>query len=307
MISSSCEKLEKTRYDSSEPASLPPYPYHDNLETLAEASVPNSPQSNIGESNGSRTFIYESHRDGIYGSQIVEVLGNKEVRESVDSIGRSTRNPANGNGNDARDTLRRSNSDNRDYATSHEHPYENVRFQRSYQRSGLYSTDSGESPSNLSRTIADTRPSDHPYENVLFQKNSKSIDSLEDSSCFENINIPRVTPRKRTADFKLGGQVTSYSSASSGSASLLKKSDEPLSSLDSDAKPAKKTSQRINSRSIANISTSSASNFKPWHVSIRNFHQIIKLISTLYRYSIYLLTIAKFRRGYCRPASMEYF
>lgn len=44
-----------------EAASLPPYPFNDNLETLAEASsIPNSPQRT---NNCDDTFVYQSSED----------------------------------------------------------------------------------------------------------------------------------------------------------------------------------------------------------------------------------------------------
>ena len=272
LSSSASQKFESTRFETTEPASLPPYPYHENLETLAEGSVPNSPQRKIcTESSGTRAFNYETPQKGSYGSQILEEIGKKNDYENVEYVGGTSRNgnvSTNGNCSHARDTLRRSNSENREHTRHELHPYENVQFQRCHQRSVVYTDGNEGGMQRLARSISETRESGHSYENVNFHKTLKGRNHSEDS-CFEDIHIPRVTQRKRSTDFKVGGQVASYSAvSSSGSAGVLNKLEDGPSSLGADRSPGKKTSRRMNSRSVANIPCSSGSNLKAWHVSI---------------------------------------
>ncbi|XP_043279658.1 uncharacterized protein [Venturia canescens] len=266
LSSSTSQKFEPANYESRcEPASLPPYPYHENLETLAEASVPNSPQcKGLENPRGCRAFTYEARRNlEDSRSDVIEEESSKEPYENM-SFGASGRLQANGSCAHARDTLRRSNSENRDHSR-HDNSYENVQFSRCSQRSTIHD-EREENLRRLARSISETRETDNSYENMHFHKNSKSRNDSEDS-CFEDIHIPRVTPRKRSNEFKLGGQVTNYSPScsSTGSAGVLNKLDEGPSSLGADISPGKKNSRRINSRSVANIPCSSANNLKAWH------------------------------------------
>lgn len=268
LSSSTSQKFDATNYENRcEPASLPPYPYHENLETLAEASVPNSPQCKALENpRGSRAFTYETRRNlEDSRSDTIEEDTSKEPYESM-NFGASGRLQGNGSCGHTRETLRRSNSENRDNSR-HENSYENVQFSRCSQRTTIHD-EREENLRRLARSISETRETDNSYENMHFHKNSKSRNNSEDS-CFEDIHIPRVTPRKRSNEFKVGGQVTNYSPScsSSGSAGILNKLDEGPSSLGADISPGKKNSRRINSRSVANIPCSSANNLKAWHVS----------------------------------------
>lgn len=236
LTSSSSQTFEDNRYDSSEPASLPPYPFHDNLETLAESSVPNSPHCN------GNSFVYS--QDGYEQKNLYENVAFP--RSSLSSCCSKTR-----------PILQRSNSENRE-ATVYDHSYENVRFQRA-QRDDLAS----ESPyagRHLARSNSETR--EHSYENVLFQ-NAKIRNQSEPS--FEEIHIPRVTPRKRSTDFKVGGQVNNYSSEITLN-SASGKEDAPAS-LGTERSSGKRNPKRLNSRSVANIPSSSGVNLKTWQVS----------------------------------------
>ncbi|XP_076236859.1 uncharacterized protein LOC143180784 [Calliopsis andreniformis] len=255
LTSSTSQNFEGDCYDSSEPTSLPPYPFHDNLETLAEASVPNSPNCSSPLTNSNKTFTY-SQSSSTYGSPVSSHdQSQKDVYENVLYAGSSP-----GCCSRSRGVLQRSNSENRDTARHHDHSYENVRFQRCH-RSGLTTPSSAATPPSdrhLARSNSETRDH-HSYENVHFQKNPKARNQSEPS--FEEIHIPRVTPRKRLTDFKVGGHVNNYSNAH-GSA-CMNKEDGP-SSLGAEKSPGKKTTRRLNSRSVANIPSSSGSGLKTW-------------------------------------------
>lgn len=240
LTSSSSKTYEDNRYDSSEPTSLPPYPFHDNLETLAEGSVPNSPH--CATPLDSDTFSYS--QDDYERKSLYE---NMAFPRSP-----SSRCPR------IRPVLQRSNSENRD-ASVHDHSYENMHFQRAGQRDDLTATGSPYAGRHLARSNSETR--DHSYENVHFQKNAKPRNQSEPS--FEEIHIPRVTPRKRSTDFKLGGQVNNYAAETPIAGN---KEDSPAS-LGIDRSPSKRNPRRLNSRSVANIPSSSGTNLKAWQVS----------------------------------------
>lgn len=241
LTSSSSHTFEDNRYDSSEPTSLPPYPFHDNLETLAENSVPNSPHcaSPLTTGNGDAFTYSESNYE------------QKDYYENVTFLARSSPSSC-----CSRPVLQRSHSENRD-ASMHDHSYENMRFQRVESASG--------SPyvgRHLARSNSETR--DHSYENVHFQKNVRTRNQSEPS--FEEIHIPRITPRKRSTDFKVGGQVNNYSGDAMLNAGGCSKEDA-TSSLITDRSPGKRNPRRLNSRSVANIPSSSGVNLKTWQVS----------------------------------------
>lgn len=254
LSSSTSQNFDGESYDSSEPTSLPPYPFHDNLETLAEGSVPNSPNCSSPLTNSNKTFTYS--QSSSYDSPVLSHdHSHKDVYENVVYAGSSP-----GCCQRSRGVLHRSNSENRDGARQHDHSYENVRFQRGH-RSELTTSSSNATPQSdrhLARSNSETRDH-HSYENVHFQKNAKGRNQSEPS--FEEIHIPRVTPRKRVTDFKVGGQVSSYSNGS-GTTSVNK--DDGPSSLGAERSPGKKTTRRMNSRSVANIPTSSVSGLKTW-------------------------------------------
>ncbi|XP_019697863.1 uncharacterized protein LOC105185192 isoform X2 [Harpegnathos saltator] len=218
LTSSSSQTFEEN-YDSSEPASLPPYPFHDNLETLTEGSVPNSPHCASPLNGNGDTFTYSQ-----------EAYDQKDLYENV-VFPRSTPSccPR------TRSVLQRSNSENRADVNVHDHSYENVRFQRGGQRDDLAASGS-------------------PYKNAKTRNQS--------APSFEEIHIPRVTPRKRSTDFKVGGQVNNYS-AEATLAAGGNKEDGP-SSLGMDRSPGKRNTKRLNSRSVANIPSSSGANLKTW-------------------------------------------
>ncbi|CAL7936741.1 unnamed protein product [Xylocopa violacea] len=251
LTSSSSQKFDD-EYDSSEPTSLPPYPFHDNLETLAEGSVPNSPNCNSPLNNSNKTLTY-SQSGGAYESPVLSHdQSQKDVYENVlygnSSPGCCPR---------SRGMLQRSNSENRDAGRHQDHSYENVRYQRGH-RTELTPSVTPHSDRHLARSNSETRDH-HSYENVHFQKNAKPRNQSEPS--FEEIHIPRVTPRRRVADFKVGGQVNNYSN---GSGSTCANKDDGPSSLGAEKSPGKKTTRRMNSRSVANIPSSSGSGLKTW-------------------------------------------
>lgn len=244
--SSSSQTFEENRYDSSEPASLPPYPFHDNLETLAESSVPNSPHCADPLTSNGNAFTYTQ-----------DSYEQKDLYENVVFSGSSPSSccPR------IRPVLQRSNSENRD-AGVHDHSYENVRFQgQSGHRDDLISG-SPYAGRHLARSNSETR--EHSYENVHFQKSAKTRNQSEPS--FEEIHIPRVTPRKRSTDFKVGGQVNNYTVEAALSVGGGNKEDAPCS-LGADRSPGKRNPRRHNSRSVANIPSSSGANLKTWQVS----------------------------------------
>ncbi|XP_033321563.2 uncharacterized protein LOC117217831 [Megalopta genalis] len=241
-------------YDSSEPTSLPPYPFHDNLETLAEGSAPNSPNCNSPLTSSDKTFAY-SQNSSSYDSPVHSHDRNrKDIYENVVYAGSSSP----GCFPRSRGILQRSNSENRDAVRNHDHSYENVRYQRGHRSEVTSAVTSPQSDRHLARSNSETRDH-HSYENVHFQKNGKGRNRSEPA--FDEIHIPRIAPRKRVTDFKVGGQVNNYSSGSgSGGAS---KEDGP-SSLGAEKSPGKKTTRRLNSRSVANIPSSSGSGLKTW-------------------------------------------
>ncbi|KAK2576885.1 hypothetical protein KPH14_005511 [Odynerus spinipes] len=256
LTSSTSQSFDSERFDSSEPTSLPPYPFHDTLETLAEASVPNSPNCKSPLADGCPSFAY-SENTGTYDHHHhhqVHEHDKKDVYENVlyngSPPGCSTR---------SRVSLYRSNSESRDNIRSQDHSYENVRYQRGHRSE----VGSPASPycerQTLARSNSETRDH-HCYENVHFQKNGKTRNQSDSS--FETIHIPRVTPRKRMTDFKVGGQVSNYSTDSSAT-SIAGKDDGP-SSLGTERSPDKKPTRRLNSRSVANIPSSSGANLKTW-------------------------------------------
>lgn len=248
---------QKSMEDSSEPASLPPYPFHDNLETLAEGSVPNSPNCSSPLTNSNKTFTY-SQSSNTYDSPILSHdRSHKDVYGSV-----LFANSSPGCCPRSRGVLQRSNSENRDTGRGQDHSYENVRFQRGH-RSEVTSSASTNSERHLARSNSETRDH-HSYENVHFQKNAKPENQSEPT--FEEIHIPRVASRKRVTDFKVGGQVNNYSN---GSGSACTNKEDGPSSLGAEKSPGKKTSRRMNSRSVANIPNSSATALKTWQVSIK--------------------------------------
>ncbi|XP_011880272.1 PREDICTED: uncharacterized protein LOC105568875 [Vollenhovia emeryi] len=233
---SSSQTFEDNRYDSSEPASLPPYPFHDNLETLAESSVPNSPRCN------GNSFTYS--QDG---------YEQKDVLYENVMFSRSSPSPCCPR---TRPVLQRSNSENRE-TSAHDHSYENVRFQRAGAHRDDLASGSPYAGRHLARSNSETR--EHSYENVHFQ-NARIRNQSEPS--FEEIHIPRVTPRKRSTDFKVGGQVNNYS----GEVTLNSaggKEDAPAS-LGTERSSGKRNPKRLNSRSVANIPSSSGANLKAW-------------------------------------------
>ncbi|KAG5318488.1 PDZD2 protein, partial [Acromyrmex heyeri] len=237
LTSSTSQTFEDNRYDSSEPASLPPYPFHDNLETLAESSVPNSPHCN-GNTFGYSQDSYEQ-KDVLYENVAFP-------RSSPSSCCSRTR-----------PVLQRSNSENRE-ASVHDHSYENMRFQRVGAQRDDLASGSPYAGRHLARSNSETR--EHSYENVHFQ--SAKIRNQSEPS-FEEIHIPRVTPRKRSTDFKVGGQVNNYSGEATLSSVNGNKEDTPAS-LGTERSSGKKNPRRLNSRSVANIPSSSGANLKTW-------------------------------------------
>ncbi|XP_046751796.1 uncharacterized protein LOC124414776 [Diprion similis] len=208
------------------PMSLPPYPFHDNLETLTETSAPNSPR----------------------------FKGPPQVSRSFAELDENQKNVA--FGRPARGALHRSNSEHRG--------------EREAPEGGLFRGPRGRGPAEgdcgLARSHSETRDS-HSYENVNFQRVSKPRNHSDSS--YESVHIPRVTPRKRTTEFKIGGQVSGPNHASpssvSGSAGVLTSLDEGPSSLGTRRSPAgKKNGRRLNSRSVANIPNSSGNALKVW-------------------------------------------
>lgn len=254
LTSSSSQNFDG-EYDSSEPTSLPPYPFHDNLETLAEGSVPNSPNCSSPLTNNNKTFTY-SQSSSAYDSPVLS--HDHSQKDAYENVLYSNSSP--GCCPRSRGILQRSNSENRDAGRQQDHSYENVRFQRGH-RSELTPSVTPHSDRHLARSNSETRDH-HSYENVHFQKNSKHRNQSDSS--FEEIHIPRVTPRKRVTDFKVGGQVNNYSN---GPGSPCMNKEEGPSSLGADRSPGKKTTRRMNSRSVANIPSSSGAGLKTWQVS----------------------------------------
>lgn len=249
--SSSSQTFEENRHDSSEPTSLPPYPFHDNLETLAESSVPNSPHCSGPLTDNGDAFTYSQdsyEQKGLYENVVFS-------RSSPSSCCPRIR-PA----------LQRSNSENRD-ASVHDHSYENMRFQR--QSGNDLISSSPYAGRHLARSNSETR--EHSYENVHFQKSVKTRNQSEPS--FEEIHIPRVT-RKRSTDFKVGGQVNNYTGEATLNVGGGNKEDAPCS-LGADRSPGKRNPRRHNSRSVANIPSSSGTNLKTWQVS-RSLHKFFE-------------------------------
>lgn len=260
LTSSSSQNFEGDGYDSSEPTSLPPYPFHDNLETLAEGSVPNSPNCSSPLTNAdSKTFTY-AQSGSAYDSPIL--CHDQSQKDAYENVLYANSSSPGGCCPRSRAVLQRSNSENRDGSSCRhqEHSYENVRFQRGH-RSELTPSATPHSDRHLARSNSETRDH-HSYENVHFQKNSKPRSQTDAS--FEEIHIPRVTPRKRMTDFKVGGQVNNYSN---GPGSPCANKEEGPSSLGAERSPGKKTTRRMNSRSVANIPSSSGSSLKTWQVS----------------------------------------
>ncbi|XP_014600584.1 PREDICTED: uncharacterized protein LOC106785006 [Polistes canadensis] len=256
LTSSTSQSFDSSeRFDSSEPTSLPPYPFHDTLETLAETSVPNSPNCKSPLADGCPSFGYSENTPSSYDHQIIhDNHDKKDVYENV-VYNNSTSSPS----TRSKVSLYRSNSESRDNIRHQDHSYENVRFHRGHRSE----VDSPGSPycdrQTLARSNSETRDH-HCYENVHFQKNGKTRNQSDSS--FETIHIPRVTPRKRITDFKVGGQVSNYS-ADSSATSIVGKDDGP-SSLGTERSPGKKPTRRLNSRSVANIPSSSGANLKTW-------------------------------------------
>ncbi|XP_003702343.1 uncharacterized protein LOC100878180 [Megachile rotundata] len=250
-LTSSTSQNFNGEYDSSEPTSLPPYPFHDNLETLAEGSVPNSPNCSSPLTSSNKTFTYSQNSSAYDSPVLSHDQSQNDAYENVLFTGSSP-----GCCPRSRGVLQRSNSENRDACRHHQdHSYENMRFQRGH-RSELTSSVTPNPDRHLARSNSETRDH-HSYENVHYQKNVKSRNQSEPS--FEEIHIPRVTPRKRLTDFKVGGQVNNYSNGSA----CMNKEDGP-SSLGTEKSPGKKTTRRLNSRSVANIPSSSGSCLKTW-------------------------------------------
>ncbi|XP_036150866.1 uncharacterized protein LOC118648633 [Monomorium pharaonis] len=236
LTSSSSQTFEDNRYDSSEPTSLPPYPFHDNLETLAESSVPSSPHCN------GNSFAYS--QDGYEQKDLYENV--MFSRSSPSSCCPRTR-----------PVLQRSNSENRETSV-HDHSYENMRFQRAGAQRDDLASGSPYAGRHLARSNSETR--EHSYENVHFL-NAKIRNQSEPS--FEEIHIPRVTPRKRSTDFKVGGQVNNYSGEATLSSGSGNKEEAPVS-LGTERSSGKRNPRRLNSRSVANIPSSSGANLKTW-------------------------------------------
>lgn len=239
--SSSSQTFEENRYDSSEPTSLPPYPFHDNLETLIESSVPNSPHCTGPLTGNGNAFTYSQ-----------DSYEQKDLYENV-MFSRSSPSSCCPR---TRPILQRSNSENRD-ASVHDHSYENVRFQRQSDHDFSGSPYAGR---HLARSNSETR--EHSYENMHFQKTPKARNQSESS--FEEIHIPRITPRKRSTDFKVGGQVNNYTGEA---LNINGNKEEAPCSLGADRSPGKRNPRRLNSRSVANIPSSSGANLKTWQVS----------------------------------------
>ncbi|XP_076276445.1 uncharacterized protein LOC143207168 [Lasioglossum baleicum] len=254
LTSSSSQNFDGDGYDSSEPTSLPPYPYHDNLETLAETSVPNSPNCNSTVTNSNKTFSYSQNSSAYDSPVLSHDHSHKDIYENVVYAGSSSP----GCFPRSRGVLQRSNSENRDAARQHDHSYENVRYQRGHRSEISSAVTSPQSDRHLARSNSETRDH-HSYENVHFQKNGKARNQSEPA--FDEIHIPRVTPRKRVTDFKVGGQVSTYTNGSGSG--CMSKEDGP-SSLGAEKSPGKKTTRRLNSRSVANIPSSSGSGLKTW-------------------------------------------
>lgn len=237
------------------PMSLPPYPFHENLETLTETSAPNSPQFK-GHGTPDQSFVYEEG-NARSSQSFADLEARREAQEGVGYRG-------------VRGALHRSNSENRDSGPS----YENFNFQQKLQKnkSTRNSSDSEErTPGVLARSHSESREH-NSYENVNFHRETTSQGKQRNhsDSSYESVHIPRVAvPRKRTTEFKIGGEVSSPSAGASGSAGVLTSLDEGPSSLGAHRSPGKKNGRRLNSRSVANIPNSSGTGLKVWQVSIK--------------------------------------
>ncbi|XP_066598357.1 uncharacterized protein [Prorops nasuta] len=244
LTSSTSQPFEGSCYDSSEPASLPPFPYQNNLETLAEGSVPNSPNFKAPVTSQPNFSYQSSYEVASPGEECSDVYENVIFASS--SPNRCNR---------PRGILQRSNSENRETSRIQESPYENLKYYRGH--GGEINTQ--ENPyheRHLARSNSENRDC-HSYENVHFQKNHRTKTHSESS--FEEIHIPRIVPRRRSTDFKVGGQVANYPVSDS----TIKKEDGP-SSLGSERSPGKKTTRKVASRSVANIPSSSGTHLKVW-------------------------------------------
>lgn len=223
---SNIESQQQKHHHEQQPTSLYHLDETKHLSTLAEASVPNSPLSPVSNNNDT--------------SKIFSYLWMEENQKNSDRIYENTTIYT--------DTLRRSNSEHRG---GDHHSYENIRFQRC-RRSIVYS-DSESSPNTPSHR-------DKSYENIRFDKSTRSRKSSRDE--VDEIHIPRVSPRKRSTDFVIGGQVGNYSSMNS---SLYNSPEQGPSSLGAEKSPGRKSNKRFSSRSVANISgSSSGPSLKTW-------------------------------------------
>ncbi|KAF7992585.1 hypothetical protein HCN44_004929 [Aphidius gifuensis] len=158
------------------------------------------------------------------------------------------------------DTLRRSNSEHRD-----NNSYENMRFHKQ-KKSIVYS--------NSETCVMKNQKYNNSYENIIF--NNKKIyydddddDDDDDDKSNEEIHIPRISPKKKSTDFIVGGNVKNYNSNNNNNSNTniyLSKNEQGPSSLGTDNNsPNKKiTNRKFNSKSIANISGTSGVNIKNW-------------------------------------------
>ncbi|XP_012260904.2 uncharacterized protein LOC105688866 isoform X1 [Athalia rosae] len=250
------------------PMSLPPYPFHDNLETLTEISAPNSPAQCKSPNAAKSCFNYASQNTSNHSSQNFSLVESnhqdrKEIGYENVAFGRNSRG-----------ALHRSNSENREGHRG-DPSYENFHFQRSLHRSR--GTPDGEivgdrvfserSGVTLARSHSESRDH-HSYENVHFQKNLNQKTRNHSDSSYESVHIPRVAPRKRTTEFKIGGQVSgsNYSATqdTTGSSGALGFHEDGPASLGASRSPGKKNARRLNSRSVANIPNSSGTGLKVW-------------------------------------------
>ncbi|CAG5100948.1 Similar to PDZD2: PDZ domain-containing protein 2 (Homo sapiens) [Cotesia congregata] len=253
-------------------ASLSAYTLNEKLTTLAEASAPNSPR--YPAEDDKRTFSYSITANNNNNNS----SNSNHNHNHNHSLNKSSNNHDHedsllNDSNDSRiyetgvfvDTLRRSNSEHR--GTDH-HAYENVPFQRC-RRSAIYSpTESGPTATNLQREntpASNRRPADNSYENVRFEKSlSSSTRSrrLSRDDDLDEIHIPRISPRKRSTDFVIGGSVANYSLINGSS--IYGNGEHGPSSLGTDKSPGKKSGRRLSSRSVANIAGSSGPGMKTW-------------------------------------------
>ncbi|XP_057323231.1 uncharacterized protein LOC130666354 [Microplitis mediator] len=252
LSSSTSEKFDTRISSDHQPTSLSAYTLNEKLTTLAEASVPNSPR--YPTEDDKRTFSYSW----------VDNRTHAEVKNN-DTDNNDDRIYENGV---FVDSLRRSNSEHRASGSDH-HAYENVRFQRC-RRSAIYSpTDSEPNKQRENTSVAtNRRANDISYENVRFEKSlSSSTRSrrLSRDDDLDEIHIPRISPRKRSTDFVIGGTVANYSLVNASN--LYSSSggiDQGPSSLGTDKNPGKKSTRRLSSRSVANIAGSSGPGLKTW-------------------------------------------